>query len=151
MLEFLYTQTCALQAEDYRKIFNGDNKERSVRIHIAVYTLGDKYAIPALCSYAAVQFDTEFDSYGNDLAILFNSISCVYESTPDNNRTLQKFAVENVKLHARSILAVEEYQNKLLELVAGIDQFREDICLGLSKATFTSLGRSVPYSIDIFS
>ncbi len=94
MLDFLYT--VGVDVDD------DDDEDRSLDDIIALYALGDKYAIPSLCEYASLDFENTI----RDLAdtpqrhsspdIVLGCIPQLYTSTPDSDRTLKDLLVEEM-------------------------------------------------------
>lgn len=90
MLDFLYTQTYDLSTtfpplEDI----------------IALYALGDKYAISSLCQHASYDFEKTIRNLRSPYPhsshnILLSCIPQLYSSTPDSDHTLKDLLVEEI-------------------------------------------------------
>ncbi|KAL8725846.1 MAG: hypothetical protein Q9166_007092 [cf. Caloplaca sp. 2 TL-2023] len=133
MLEFLYTQTYNLN-KSLPTMFN--EKDRHIQFaetNIALYTLGDKYAIFSLCSHAANCFDTVICDRitGADTDVALGAIPSVYAAAPENDRTLRDMVVGVIAWNMKSIARRPKLKELFLVCMHQIEQFREDMSLAL--------------------
>lgn len=90
MLDFLYTQTYDLSATS-----------PPLDDIIALYALGDKYAISSLCQHASHDFEKTIRNFRSPYPhssydILLSCIPELYGSTPDSDHTLKVLLVEEI-------------------------------------------------------
>lgn len=137
MLEYLYTQAYTLKEdyeEDLSQIAISEGLKYAPRTHISLYTLGDKYGIPTLCHHATDQLRAYLDTY-NDTEGLLRCLSCIYDSTPPNDRTLRKLAIQKLHHHCGNIRTDQEHEEVMISLVHDFPELREDILLAFLRDT----------------
>ncbi|KAL9598110.1 MAG: hypothetical protein Q9179_004035 [Wetmoreana sp. 5 TL-2023] len=111
MLEFLYTQTYTPDDKASCNRVDPEDPKYIPKVHISLYALGDKYAIPALCHEAVKQLRARF------------------KSNPNAAETLANLAVKQLARHSTVILVDRKLKKLMLKLVHDVQELREDIAL----------------------
>ena len=127
MLEFLYHQTYTTEDTD-DTMSDQSNPKYVPGAHIALYALGDKYEIPDLCNLAADRFAQILGSLSS--TNLPQCVSAIYSTTPAQNRALRDPII--LAIVCRSGAQTNQWYCKtLLDRCHEIEQFRDDLILGL--------------------
>lgn len=138
MLDYLYTgRYNALNAAAWegQEAFDSQNPKNVYKIHVLLYALADKFSMPTLRSNAARCFGMDID-LDDDGEGLLNVVPCIYDSTPESDRTLRDSAMERFSKIADIIYGGDETRAQLLELVHDIKQFGQDVLSALIKAKY---------------
>ena len=98
MLDFLYTQTYDLPTSSLTEEMDEDGDDESLNNLVALYALGDKYAISSLCQHAALDFE---ENVHDPEQTLLSSIPQLYSSIPENNRMLRDLFLKEIIYHHR--------------------------------------------------
>lgn len=139
MIDYFYTRKydphpTGLTDEQAKEYSEPQSPRFEPKTHIVLYALGDKYAVPALSSYAAEYFMEDVGS-NCGVADFLHCVPLVYNSTPDTDRTLRGFLLERIILNFKYIAEESEVKERMMELVHSIEQFREDLCLGFLRVS----------------
>ncbi|KAL8678662.1 MAG: hypothetical protein Q9224_007098 [Gallowayella concinna] len=130
MLEFLYTHSYNLNETLPRIENQKDRKIKFLETHIALYVLGDKYALPSLCQYSVDCFRILLDRHGwkRDTDVLLACIPSVYAGTPENDRTLRDIIIQAVthRMFGPEIRCSEDKKG-FLDSMQHNEQFRNDM------------------------
>ncbi len=128
MLEFLYTNEYTIR---YWPKVDFDDPKDVTRTHMSLYTLGDKYEIPALCRFST----TKMKGYATNCLTtlqLLNTVPIIYTITP-RSCSLRDAVIHELmdreKLQDPSSDAYTLMHSYLCE----IDGFREDMFRELMK------------------
>ncbi|KAL8727784.1 MAG: hypothetical protein Q9181_005584 [Wetmoreana brouardii] len=133
LLEFLYTQTYTPDNSASSKRVDAEDPKSIPKVHISLYALGDKYAIPALCHEAVNQLRARFKSNPNAAEAL-RCVPWMYENATANDSSLRDLAIKQLALHSTAILEDRKLTELMLKLVHEVQELREDIALGFLEA-----------------
>ncbi|KAL8859031.1 MAG: hypothetical protein Q9178_004512 [Gyalolechia marmorata] len=133
MLEFLYTQTYDVDSYGAPSVDPWLRKANILKIHIGLYTLGDKYAIPSLCRYAASCFRSDMHHlcWDCDMDMLLDCIPSVYASCPENDRTLRDILLTAICYSTRFAYDFEDDKMRVVRAMHDHEKFCEDMTLRL--------------------
>ncbi|KAL8685151.1 MAG: hypothetical protein Q9218_007944, partial [Villophora microphyllina] len=153
MLEFLYGQSYDLQTnKGIRKTYDTFSPDYILKVHYALFSIGDKYGIANLKEYAASQFSAYVGSI-KDVVEIFEYIPHMYEGIGEQQRQLRDVVVKEViRLSDQTLW--QSIKEVMLELMDTVREFREDLCLALVKKNTGAPGRqdngfySVPSGVD---
>ncbi|KAL8903552.1 MAG: hypothetical protein Q9171_007365 [Xanthocarpia ochracea] len=137
MLQFLYTQT--YDVDSYGTPSVDPCNAKILTVHIALYTLGDKYAIPSLCGYAASCFCSVLNRHcwHCDMDVILACIPLIYASCPENDRTLRDILLDAIADVPRSGSDLEDKKMKVVRAVHDNVKFREDMTLRLLNGRYS--------------
>ncbi|KAL8643847.1 MAG: hypothetical protein Q9226_008081 [Calogaya cf. arnoldii] len=132
MLDFLYTQTYDLPTTSLTEEMDEDGDDESLNNLIALYALGDKYAISSLCQHAALDFE---EIVHDPEQTLLSSIPQLYSSIPENDRMLRDLFLKEIIFRHRfnSTAKMDADVETLLEAMEENVEFRKDMTLCLLK------------------
>lgn len=91
-----------------------------------MYTLGDKYDIPKLREYAKNELQLKL-STSSSLRNFFQSIYIVYESTPENDRSLRNVVVMATRLRMERIVTNDTSKSDFADVVKNLPEFAVDL------------------------
>lgn len=145
-MDFLYTQSYKTE-NDSKEVASFSHPKNIFVAHVSLYALGDKYQIPALCTFSANQFHWLISSEPRVFQLLM-CVPLIYSSTPETDRRLRDLVVAELT-HRSNDIAAEPGSNKvMLEHVNDIPQFRQDVVQGLLKRPVTKAPALVPKPIN---
>ncbi|KAL8927009.1 MAG: hypothetical protein Q9208_002554 [Pyrenodesmia sp. 3 TL-2023] len=119
MLEFFYTKKYSVDRH-----FDLEHAMDRVTAHIALYTLGDKYEIPALCRFSADEFKTG-QSIPQTVSLL-ETVPLIYTRTSEIC-PLRDAVVYELIDRQELLDASSEAYTLMHQHLREIDEFREDI------------------------
>ncbi|KAL8646645.1 MAG: hypothetical protein Q9210_006013 [Variospora velana] len=123
MLEFLYTVAYESK-EGTDTIFHLNHPRHILKIHLALYAIGDEFGIPTLCSYSATRFYRTLLQERDPKDVL-ECIRLVYESAADA-RPLRIRAIAVLVRRPRVITARAEERSIFIRLMEHVKLFRND-------------------------
>lgn len=122
MLQFMYTF-------DYDASGGAEHSSSPMVFNVRVYSIADKYDVPALKSQAKQKFETTVETCW-DMDDFPYAVAQVYNSTPSVDRDLRKVVVDVACKHINELLLKQGFRDVLEETVG----FASDIAQLLAKS-----------------
>lgn len=130
MLHFMYTF-------DYDASGSAQNSSSPMVFNVKVYSIADKYDVPALKSQAKQKFETAVETCW-DMDDFPDAIAQVYHSTPSTDRGLREVISGAACEHVNELLLKQGFRDVLEETVG----FASDIAQLLAKRQKQNQGQS---------
>ena len=101
----------------------------SFRMDVEMYSLGDKYDVPSLRTYAKNELTSRFDDEYRVATpeLVFSLVPLIYERTPQSDRDLRQSVVVSVRLRSSWSSWTREHRDQFNQLLETVADFRMDM------------------------